>query len=278
MINYHLFRLKCYDFMPNQILRIMRLTIIIMTTLLLQVSAATRAQKVTLNLKNASLVTVLQSVKQQTGYNFLYPSELRTKTKPVSIRVKNMELKAVLEACFENQPFVYSLEENTVVVKEKDPSFLDKVAGFFANIDVRGRVVDAASGEGLPGASVKVKGMDRLTTTDQDGNFFLSDVSEDAMLEISYVGYVMGTVKAGKDIGIIRLELATSDLQEVTINKGYYTEEKRLSTGSVGKVSSEVLNRQPVANPLMALQGRVPGIYIEQQTGLPGGNFNVRIR
>ncbi len=67
-------------------------------------------------------------------------------------------------------------------------------------------------------------------------------------------------------------------MEEVTINKGYYTEEKRLSTGSVGKVTFETLNRQPVANPLMALQGRTPGIYIEQQTGLPGGNFKVRIR
>jgi len=263
MIIYDLFRSKPKAIVPRYILRIMRLTIIIMTTLLLQVSAATRAQKVTLNLKNASLVTVLQSVKQQTGYNFLYPTELRTKTKPVSIQVKDMELKEVLEACFADQPFVYSLEENTVVVKEKTPSFLDNLVARFANIDASGKILDEA-GKPLEGATVVLKGTSRTTKTDMKGEFALANVPDDGVLVIRYVGYKQLEI-ALKDAVMpleIKLNVATGELEEVKVvyNTGYQELNKERATGSFVQINNDLLNRKISTNILDRIAEITPGL------------------
>ncbi len=58
----------------------------------------------------------------------------------------------------------------------------------------------------------------------------------------------------------------------------YGTNSRRLSTGNVTTVSSKEIEMQPISNPLSALQGRVPGMFITQNTGVPGGSFNIQIR
>jgi TonB-linked SusC/RagA family outer membrane protein len=60
--------------------------------------------------------------------------------------------------------------------------------------------------------------------------------------------------------------------------KGYYSTSQRLNTSAVSKVTDKIISQQPVSDPLLALQGRMPGIYMQQTTGVPGGNINVQIR
>jgi hypothetical protein len=80
-------------------------------------------------------------------------------------------------------------------------------------------------------------------------------------LVISYVGYETQIVSVkGKGFINVSLKLNVASLNEVVINKGYYTETKRLSTGNVSTVKSEDIQKQPVNNPLLALVGRVPGV------------------
>jgi hypothetical protein len=67
-------------------------------------------------------------------------------------------------------------------------------------------------------------------------------------------------------------------MEEIVVNKGYYMESRRTLTGNVGKVTSKEIERQPVSNPLATLVGRVAGLDIVQESGLPGTGFTVRIR
>ncbi len=69
-----------------------------------------------------------------------------------------------------------------------------------------------------------------------------------------------------------------ASLKEVIVNAGYYKTTKELQTGSIVKVDAKDIEKQPVSNPLAALQGRVSGLEVIQQNGVPGGNFKVRIR
>jgi len=62
------------------------------------------------------------------------------------------------------------------------------------------------------------------------------------------------------------------------IKAGYYDVKKREATGNISRVMANEIAKQPISNPLAALQGRVPGLEITQQTGVPGGNFKVQIR
>jgi len=241
----------------------------------MQVSAATFAQKVTLQKSKASLKEVFEQINLQTGYDVIWKSEQLKNAKTINANFKDKEVKELLDEVLPNQGLGYTITDKTIVIKVKEASFLERLVDRIMAIDVRGRVVDE-KGEPLIGATVK--GLALSTSTDKDGNFFLQNVSEDAVLEISYIGYMTKTVKAGKDVGTIRLEMATSDLQEVKINKGYYTESKRLSTASVVTVKAEDIAKQPISNPLQALQGRMAGVYIQQESGNPGASFNIKIR
>ena len=255
----------------EKILLVMRLIIVLLTTAILQVSASSYGQSVTLKRESASLVNVFTEIRKQTGYDFFYSDKMMASAKPISINLKQVNLEEALDIIFENQALQYELKDKTVIIKEKTPSFLDNIIARITAIDVRGRILDSETNEPLSGATVSVQGKPgKSTMTNAEGEFFLQDVEEGAIILISFVGYRSFYLPAAKMMGTIKMEMGSSDLQEVTINKGYYTTTQRLNTGSVSKVTAEVIGRQPVNDPLLALQGRVPGLYIEQTSGIPG--------
>jgi len=83
---------------------------------------------------------------------------------------------------------------------------------------------------------------------------------------------------AGNSNVSITAKTKVSSQREVIINAGYYKTTDRLKTGNISRVDAEIIRKQPVSNPLEALEGRVPGLYIQQNTGVPGSSFNIQIR
>ncbi len=105
---------------PPKLLKIMKLTIVLWVVALMQVSASAFAQKVSLNVKNASLDEVLNDLSRQSGYNFLYNTVMLKAAKPVSISVTNKPLIEVLNQCFKDQPLGFVINGNTVVINKRD--------------------------------------------------------------------------------------------------------------------------------------------------------------
>jgi len=260
--------------LPPKIILIMKLVIVILFTCLMQVSAAGFAQKVTLKANNASLKAVFSSIRTQTGYGFIYTSEVLKGAKRVNVNLKDAALKDALEVIFGGQPVSFEIRDNTVIVKDKAPSFLERLIDRFDNIDVHGRVVDE-QGAPLAGATVVVVG-GTGTKTDQNGEFYLRGVDEKAMIEVSFVGYETLTVKVGKELPIA-LKLGDSKLDEIQVI-AYGTTTQRLSTGNHVKISSEDISKQPVNNIMATLAGRVPGMTVNETNGNPGASLNVQIR
>nr|WP_199082499.1 SusC/RagA family TonB-linked outer membrane protein [Pedobacter sp. ASV19] len=254
----------------------MKLIIIIMTTCLLQVSAATFAQKFTYAKKDATYGLVFKEIIKQTGYKILYSDQILDKTKTINVDFKGAELKEVMETLLKNQPLTYEIDETTILIKEKEPTFLDRLAKRWASIDANGRVVDSEN-RPLPGASVKVKATGKAVSTDEKGRFFLRGVEEGAVLVVSFIGYLPKEVNASANMGNLVLEQSLSKLDEVQVI-AYGTTTQRLSTGNVTTIKADVIEKQPVNNPLLALQGRVPGLFIEQATGFAGTGVKVRIQ
>ncbi|MES2454052.1 MAG: SusC/RagA family TonB-linked outer membrane protein [Bacteroidota bacterium] len=260
----------------TQFMRIMRLTIVIITMALMQVSAAGWAQKVSLNLKNVPLEQVLIAVQKQTAYNFVYTEDVIGKAKPVNIKVNNVDLKDVLEMCFKGQPLNFSIEQKTIVIKEKEASFLDNLIARFQTIDVRGRVVDE-NGNGIAGATINVKGTNQSVSSGTNGVFTLTGVDEKAVILISYLGYTAKEVKVKIDLGVITMILNENPLDEVRII-AYGTTNQRLTTGNIGGIKAKDIEIQPVTNPLLTLQGRTSGVFINQTSGYAGAGVKVRIQ
>lgn len=110
-----------------KILLIMRLTTVLLIATIMQVSAGSFAQKISLNEKNAPLEKIFDKIRLQSGYDFLFNRELLKTAKPVDINIANADIEDALELCFKGQPFTYTLQEKTIVIKAKTPSFLERV-------------------------------------------------------------------------------------------------------------------------------------------------------
>lgn len=102
-----------------QFLRVMKILLILMTAFLMQVSASTFAQRITLNENQASLVSIFEKINKQSGVDFLVNIELLAKAKPISIDVNNEELSIVSEKIFEDQPLECVIKDKAVVVTKK---------------------------------------------------------------------------------------------------------------------------------------------------------------
>ena len=129
----------------------------------------------------------------------------------------------------------------------------------------------------LPGATILVKGTTNGTVTDLEGKFSI-DVNENAILQISYVGYILQEVPvAGKSVFDIQLKPDATQLDELVVI-GYGTQKRSDVTGAIGSVKSENFNRGVITNPVDLLQGKVAGVNITSTSGEPGANQNVIIR
>ncbi|MCM5662851.1 SusC/RagA family TonB-linked outer membrane protein [Galbibacter mesophilus] len=128
----------------------------------------------------------------------------------------------------------------------------------------------------LPGATVLVKGTSNGTQTDFDGNYTIEANTGDTLV-FSYVGMDSKEVVVGSSSTInAALSVSTNELDEVVV-VGYGTQKKEDVTGAISVVSGEEIAKQPNANAVSSIQGKVPGVNITN-SGRPGASPNVRIR
>lgn len=144
-------------------------------------------------------------------------------------------------------------------------------------ISVSGKVTDEEYNP-LVGVNIQVKGTNKGTSTDFDGNYTLQNVDETATLIFSYVGYHTQEIEvAGRTIIDIQL---TSDAQllDELIVVGYGTQKKSDLTGAVSSIKSEELSAYPAISGIQAMQGRAAGVQIQANNGAPGSSMKIRIR
>jgi TonB-dependent starch-binding outer membrane protein SusC len=264
----------------RQLLLVMKLTTLLMLLGLMQVSASTLAQKVSLSANKAPINAIFDQIEQQTGYDFAFTGKTLELAKPVTIQVKDAELSVVLLKIFANQPLTYVINDKTITVQQKVPITTNTADSKpVTPVQVSAKVVNEL-GQPLVGATVKEKGTANATLTDNAGKFSLTVSDNTAIVVITYIGYAPVEL-AAKNIATgsaITLKPAENNLREVVISKGYYDEKRELSTGDVSVVGAKEIEQQPVSNVLGALEGRVPGLFITQGTGTSGSTFTVNIR
>jgi TonB-dependent SusC/RagA subfamily outer membrane receptor len=190
----------------------------------------------------------------------VYTDDQLAKAKPISLKVSNMHIEDVLKQIFKDQPLTYTINSSTIIINDKEKSVVDRVIDYFTAIDISGKIVDE-NGNPLVGATIRVKGSDRATTTDKSGGFILTGVDKNSILEISYVGYRTFEIRGARNLGTITMEVATAGLQEVVVvNTGYQKIQQTKLTGSVTTVGREQLEKRNVTNIMQNLEGVVPGL------------------
>ncbi|MFD2569674.1 SusC/RagA family TonB-linked outer membrane protein [Spirosoma soli] len=134
---------------------------------------------------------------------------------------------------------------------------------------ITGSVLDAKNREPLPGASVIILGTTTGTVADAKGKFSLSAPQSATGIAVSFIGYTAQEVSIKNESDITVLLTEGGQLAEVVV-LGYTTARRQDLTGAVAIIEPSVTKNTSSGNPLQALQGRTPGLYIEK-TGTPSG-------
>lgn len=253
--------------LPVQMLRIMRMTSILLLIFCMHVSAKTSSQSITFSGKTVSLKKIFSAIEKQTGYVVFASKDLLTNTKPVTVSVADMPLTEFLKITFRHQPLKYRIEDKIIVltpiqvVSSDRPEF----PVVEQDLSIAGRITDS-TGAPLSGATVAVRGKSQTVTTNADGRFVIEADPGD-MLIITYVGYETIHFKVAADTKSIALvlKLTVAAMEEIAvISTGYQTLKKGQLTGAYSTLDRNTyLQTVPVSGNIVEnMEGRIAGMML----------------
>lgn len=252
---------------------IMKLTFVFFLLNVLSVHAAVSSQVYSISLKKAQLRDVVRNIEGQSDYRFFYSDDVAEFNQPVEVNVSNATIDQLLDQVLSPHGLGYKILENDLIVI----SPYENNETLQAQKTVTGVVLDNL-GEPIIGASVAVKGTTTGTVTDIDGRFSFQ-VPDNAVLVVSYIGYISQEIAVNNvqtPLNIV-LKENSQELEEVVV-VGYGVQKKASITGSVASINSDDLIKAPVSNISNAIAGRLPGIRVQNSSGIPGDESVVDIR
>jgi TonB-linked SusC/RagA family outer membrane protein len=217
---------------------------------------------------------VFELIMDQTDYKFIYEKGIFDDLPKVEVKKGSIRINELLKRSLSQGNLDIKITgNNAILIKEKSAESLVKTQQF----QVSGVVKDEA-GQPLPGANIIEKGTTNGAQTDFDGNFSIDLAEEEAILVVSYVGFLTQeiTVNGRSNINIV-LKENTALLDEVVVI-GYGTVKKSDLTGAVSSVSAKDFEKQPILRVEDALQGRASGVQVIKNSGAPGSEISIRVR
>lgn len=257
----------------TKIVLTMKFTLLLLLITSAQVFATVYSQttKLSINLQNVSITDILEKIEDQSEFRFLYNDNLIDNTNDLKVSFNQKSVNEILDMILTGTSSTYTvLENNLIVIKPAKITVQQSKT-------VKGKVT-SKDGEPLIGATVMVKGTTSGTVTDVNGNYTLAVPSDDAVLIVSYIGFLSQEIplKGQTDLNFSMAEDFVG-LDEVIV-VGYGTVKKSDITGSVSSVTAEDLTVYPTLDAIQALQGMASGVQVQSVNGAPGSGYNISIR
>ncbi len=260
-----------------KLIRIMKLTAIILLIACLQLSAKSYSQRVTLDLKDASLETLFKEIRKQTGFQFLYDKYAIKDAGKITLQVTNIPVEEALARGLATTGFAYKIIEHTIILSPKQAAAAEPATPAQMPIELKGKVLDE-KGAPLGGVNIVIKNSSVIVTTNNDGSFALTVPDDKAVLIISFVGYKTREIAVGRQVDItVDMQPDVDELNEV-VAIGYGSIEKRRLTSSVATVKSADIKNLPVSSFDQMLQGLASGVFVNNNSGAPGKQPYITIR
>lgn len=196
---------------------------------------------------------------------------LKQQKRPL-LKEKERDMTAVI-----SRPNFVTSEKKVLLINRQDPMSQTKILSTDQTvIEVSGTITEAGSGMPIPGANIVEQGTTNGVMSDFDGNYNI-EVTEDATLEVSYIGYTTKEIKVNgqSEIDIV-LETGASALDQVVV-VGYGSQQKRDLTGSITSIDMDDIPPSANTNIAQALRGQSAGLNV--QGGSTAGsepNFSIR--
>lgn len=233
---------------------------------------------ISLHLKNASLFEILETIESKTGYRFTYDRKEINEQFRMGLSFKQKPVEAILLEISKNAHLRFKQVNNNIHVKKilNNRDKQEEIEIIIQTRNVSGMVV-TPEGEALPGVNVVVKGTTTGTVTNVEGRYSL-EVPENALLVFSSVGYADQEIQVGNR-SVIDVQM-TEDIQQLEelVVIGYGTREKKDLTGAISQIESEEITKTTAMSPELAMQGRMPGVFISNPGSNPNARPEIRIR
>lgn len=253
----------------------MKLSVLIIFFTATQVNAAkVFSQTITASFEQVELRTILNVIEKKAKVRFLYNYDLTPLTKKMDFSVKDVPVAEALNKLLENSGLRHRDMGNNLIVISSGNSV---EAANPARVTVTGMVTDDRN-EPLPGVSINVKGTSIGTASSPDGRFSLNVPSPNDTLLFTYIGFApQQQALAGRTTINVTLVAVSSNLNEMVVI-GYGTQKKQNVTGAIASVPMQEIRDMPVSNVATALQGKIAGVVVQQNSGSPGRTPAIKVR
>lgn len=257
-------RRKWFGLIPNRKFIFLLQTIFLVTGLLCGGSIRVWGQaetKVSLKLEHVTFVKVIENLRKQTGYEFVFNAQEVEHVKDVSLSLKDVSLRVAMDSLVQGRGLTYSITGQTVVIKKR------AIEATAELIKVSGKVTDE-KGNPIPGATVLIHGTTQGVATDAEGKYMLP-VKSDDVLQVSFIGYKSEVIPIkGKTRVNVTLNPTAENIEEVTVVA--FGEQKKESVVSAITTVRPMDLKSSSSDLTSSFAGKIAGVIGWQTGGLPG--------
>lgn len=235
-----------------------------------------KSERISFNLRNVPLKTVVTQIEKQTDYLFVYDEQSININQKVTVNAKNNTVEEILKNVLSGTEATFSIEGKNIILRKKQKSDQDTNQSIPATHKIRGVVTDNR-GEPLVGVNIVIKGRNIGTISDINGDFEIL-VDDRSALQFSYLGFETQEVKVGRNNKLnISLQETLNNLDEIIVI-GYGSVKKSDLTGAVSSVKTKDLPKASNTSIIHMLAGQAAGLQVTQNSAQPGGGIEVLIR
>lgn len=235
------------------------------------------SQRITVKVKKKPIRDILEEVAQKSKLGIAYNSDLDFLNVKRSVNYQMAKVRTVLEDILKDTPYKAAISKTREIIFVERP-MLSRADQKSVQMELSGRVIDAETGNSMPGVNVYVAGTNTGTSTDANGEFSLTVPDNSETLVFSFVGYQELRVPIGDRREFnVEMEPRVAGLEDVVV-VGYGTQQRTEVTGSISSVRAEDLQTVPEASFETAIQGKMAGVTVATSTGAPGGAPQIRVR
>jgi TonB-linked SusC/RagA family outer membrane protein len=246
----------------------------------LRVFAENSTQGISISGENIPLQKVFKKITKLTGYSVFCDYHLLQQAGPVTVNVRNASLEEALTTCLKDKSLSYEIIGKTIVISKQatEPAApAAEVPPGPPPIDVHGRVVDE-KGSPVVAATVEVRGTKKVVATNDNGEFTLTGISDNAVLVISSVGFEKTEVRiSGRTQLDVTMKLGAALGETVVTALGLVKEARKVGY-SVAVVNGDQMNKARETNVALSLEGQVSGMAVRGTNGGSGGTALVLMR
>lgn len=239
-------------------------------------TSVTTLAQISFSKKNATISDLRKALEKQTGYTIFNSNSVSAKLKPVTIHITNGTLEQLLDEYFKYQSSTYTIIDKviTVIPRGKPQTASNRGA------NIKGKIVNE-QGEPVPGATITIKGSKQQTSTNENGEFKLTEVTDiELNIVVTSINYESEEINyQGEPELNVQLRHRISELDKVqVVSTGYQKLSKDKSPGSFVKIDNELLNRRVSTNIIDRLEGITSGLVFNKNVDKVVNQSSMSIR